>query len=305
MISVLVPVYQYNVVDLVESLSHQLEANGVVYEILVYDDCSLPDCKACNDPLKHLKNVIYVELNQNIGRSKIRNLLAEKANYENLLFLDCDIALPDNNFIDRYLNFSAKSYVTVGGICYRSEKPADSAKVLRWKYGHRREALTAAERNKRPYGAFKTANFFVTKTVFSRVKFSEEITGYGHEDTLFGYQLEQAAIPILHIDNPVYHDGLEDANVFISKSEQAVKNLYFLFMSGALANTWKQNPLLRFFVIFKVLQLRYLSAVLYPVFGPFLRKLMQGRYPLVFLFNTYKLLYISYISVFDSKRSKE
>lgn len=304
MISVLIPVYQYDVVGLVQSLSQQLEANKIGYEILVYDDCSLPELKQCNVALSQIDNVCYVELSQNIGRSKIRNLLAEKARYDNLLFLDCDVSLPDSSFIERYLNFSAKYNVTVGGICYHSQKPADSVKVLRWKYGHSREALTAVKRNKQPYGAFKTANFFVTKAIFSRIKFSEEITGYGHEDTLFGYQLEQAGIPILHIDNPVCHEGLEAAPVFIKKSEQAVTNLYLLFLSGALNNSWKQIPLLRYFKVFKVLRLRYLTAILYLMVGAFIRKAMQGRYPLVFLLNVYKLLYISYISVFDSTDSK-
>lgn len=298
MISVLIPVYQYDVVALVASLSHQFEAHDIVYEILVYDDCSAPGYKTSNRTLPDILHVQYVELEYNIGRSKIRNLLAAKANFENLLFLDCDVSLPDGDFIGRYLNFAAKSYVTVGGICYRPEKPKESAKVLRWKYGHKRETLTAAQRNKRPYASFKTANFFITRSDFFRVKFSEEINGYGHEDTLFGYQLEQAGIPILHIDNPVYHEGLEDASVFIAKSEQAVKNLYLLFQSGLLAKTWKQNPLLRFFVIFRKLHLCYLAAIAYPMLGAPMRTLMEGKFSLVFLFNAYKLLYISYISVF-------
>ena len=305
MISVLIPVYQYDVASLVISLSRQLATHNTVYEILVYDDCSAPAFKTKNRSLNDVLHVHYVELEYNIGRSKIRNLLAAKANFENLLFLDCDVSLPDNRFIERYLNYAAKSYVTVGGICYRPEKPKESAKVLRWRYGQTRETLTAAQRNKQPYASFKTANFFITRSVFSRVKFSEEINGYGHEDTLFGYQLEQANIPILHIDNPVFHDGLEDASQFIKKSEQAVKNLFQLFQSGLLVNTWKQNPLLRFFVVFRVLYLHYILAMAYKVFGPFLRILMQGRFPLVFLFNTYKLLYISYISVLSPVAVKE
>ena len=196
MISVLIPVYQYDVIGLVASLSRQLDAHDIVYEILVYDDCSALAYKTKNRSLNDILHVQYVELEYNIGRSKIRNLLAAKANFENLLFLDCDVSLTDDCFVERYLNFAAKSYVTVGGICYRSEKPKESAKKLRWRYGRTRETLTASQRNKRPYASFKTANFFITRSDFFRVKFSEEINGYGHEDTLFGYQLEQESIPI-------------------------------------------------------------------------------------------------------------
>lgn len=297
MVSVLVPVYQYDVVGLVVSLSHQFNALEIDYEILVYDDCSAQEYKGKNRIIRDNAHVRYVELDCNIGRSKIRNLLASKARFENLLFLDCDVNLPDNDFVKRYLDYAAKSYVTVGGISYRPEKPSDSAKVLRWKYGHTREAQCAKQRNKRPYASFKTANFFITRTDFFRVRFSEEINGYGHEDTLFGYQLEQAGVSILHIDNPAYHDGLEDASVFIAKSEQAVANLYLLFQSGQLANTWKETPLLRYYMYLKVSYLRYLAAIGYSIFGALMRNLMQGRFPFIFLFNTYKLMYMSYISV--------
>ena len=304
MVSVLVPVYQYDVVGLVVSLSHQFNALGVGYEILVYDDCSAQEYKSKNRILCDYAHVRYVELDCNIGRSRIRNLLASEARFENLLFLDCDVNLPDNDFVKRYLDYAAKFYVTVGGISYRSERPRDSAKVLRWKYGHTREAQCAKLRNKRPYASFKTANFFITKADFFRVRFSEAISGYGHEDTLFGYQLGQAGVAILHIDNPVYHDGLEDASAFIAKSEQAVANLYLLFQSGELANSWKEIPLLRYYMHLKVLHLRYLAAVGYSILGALMRNLMQSRFSFVFLFNVYKLMYMSYVSIYGVSGKK-
>src|SRR5690606_8700430 len=49
--------------------------------------------------------------------------------------------------------------------------------------------------------------------------------GYGHEDTYFGYQMEMKKIPVVHIENPVLHNKLEDNLMFLSKTEMALDNL--------------------------------------------------------------------------------
>ena len=55
--------------------------------------------------------------------------------------------------------------------------------------------------------------------------FDERLAGYGHEDTLFGYQLGRAGIPVLHIDNPVLHGQLETNARYLQKSREAIRNL--------------------------------------------------------------------------------
>ncbi|RZK47173.1 MAG: hypothetical protein EOO59_18185 [Hymenobacter sp.] len=53
----------------------------------------------------------------------------------------------------------------------------------------------------------------------------ERLSGYGHEDTRLGLELARAGIGVRHLDNPVLHEGLEPATVFLTKSRQAVRNL--------------------------------------------------------------------------------
>ena len=45
----------------------------------------------------------------------MRNLLTDKAKYDYLLFLDCDVQIGDN-FIKKYIDFKNESEVIVGGV---------------------------------------------------------------------------------------------------------------------------------------------------------------------------------------------
>ena len=48
----------------------------------------------------------------------------------------------------------------------------------------------------------------ISKTCFEQISFNEDLQGYGHEDTLFGYELDKKNIQIHHLDNPVLN-GLD------------------------------------------------------------------------------------------------
>ncbi|UOQ70349.1 hypothetical protein [Hymenobacter cellulosilyticus] len=69
----------------------------------------------------------------------------------------------------------------------------------------------------------------IQASVFRQFGLDENLTRYGHEDTKFGWLLRQAQVPVRHLDNPVLHDGLEPAAVFLEKSHQAVRNLALLY----------------------------------------------------------------------------
>mgnify|MGYP000465830659 CR=1 FL=1 len=68
----------------------------------------------------------------------------------------------------------------------------------------------------------------ISKSLFQQLKFNESISEYGHEDTLFGIELQTKNIPINHILNPVVHLGLENEAIFLNKQEKAIQNLVLL-----------------------------------------------------------------------------
>ena len=55
----------------------------------------------------------------------------------------------------------------------------------------------------------------IPKKIFLAIKFDESITKYGHEDTLLGIMLEKEKKEIFHINNPLYHNGIENNIIFL------------------------------------------------------------------------------------------
>ncbi len=84
MLSILIPVYNFDIRKLVVDLHFCCTSENIKFEIICFDDGSERAFKEINAELKHLSNCTYTELPQNIGRSAIRNKLAQNANYLNL-----------------------------------------------------------------------------------------------------------------------------------------------------------------------------------------------------------------------------
>lgn len=122
----------------------------------------------------------------------------------------------------------------VGGTAYELHAPATTELHLRWLYGRHREARPAAVRQRAPHGQLTLNNMLVRADVFQRFGLDESLTRYGHEDTKFGWLLRQAGVAVHHLDNPVLHDGLEPAAVFLRKTREAVRNLARLYRAEGL-----------------------------------------------------------------------
>ena len=109
MLSILIPCYNYNALPLVNVLHQQIKHISE-FEILVFDDDSDEHFKVSYRNINELNNCNYKELPKNIGRSKIRNELAEASRFENLLFLDVDTMPLNDDFIENYLNTLIPKY---------------------------------------------------------------------------------------------------------------------------------------------------------------------------------------------------
>ena len=226
MLSILIPVYRYDVRALVRELIRQAESRPLAdYEILVFDDGSPEDFRRLNRELSELDHVLYVEMARNLGRAGIRNYLAQQSIYPYLLFLDSDVYPEHDDFLDRYLRWLPTSSILCGGRSYAPEPPDNSKCYLHWHYGSQREVKSAEVRNHRPHFGFMSNNFLTPREIVLQQPFPSFFSGYGHEDTLWAHQLERAGVSILHLDNPARHLGLETTGDFIRKQRRAVENL--------------------------------------------------------------------------------
>jgi len=227
MLSILIPIYNFAIKELVNELSSQAQDLNIPFEILCVDDTSKAKYIKLNDGLEKIKGVNYQLNKKNIGRAAIRNLLTDKSKYNYLLFLDCDVQIGDN-FIKKYIEIKDESEVIVGGVSYAEYKQLEKSKRLRWKYGRFREERKAHFRNQKPYSSFSACNLFIKKKVSQNIRFTESLTKYGHEDTLFGAELEFNSYTIMHINNPIIHLGIDEVSVFLEKTEFAIINLLSL-----------------------------------------------------------------------------
>jgi len=288
MLSVLIPIYNFNVTKLVQTLHNQATNLGIVFEIILVDDYSKTH-KIANKTLSKLPYVQYIELSENYGRSKIRNYLVLLSKYENLIFLDCDSLINNNNFIKNYIE-NIKYSVISGGRTYTQKPPEDKNYYLHWLYGTKTESIPLDKRLESPYKNFQTNNFFVKKSVFKIIKFNENITKYGHEDTLFGYELKKNNFIITHIDNSVIHIGLEEKSIFIKKTFLSINNLVELYNSNTYSKDFfNEIKLLKYFFILKKYYLCLLLKMIDKLFNKVIINNLYSKKPFLFLLNLLKL----------------
>ncbi len=233
-LSILIPCYRCDPAPLVEALLPQLQAlAGISWEIIVGNDHSGQQWQDTFDAMVRLHPEVRVlQPDHNLGRAAIRNYMAKNARFNLLLFIDADSLPVSKEYIQTYLAHAHEADVLVGGTAY---KPFPGCRdSLRYCYGIKREAIPAAERNKEPYHRIALNNVLAHKQVWDHIPLNEDILGYGHEDTYWGLALEWAGKSIRHLDNPVYHTGLEYNETFISKSKEGAANLAHLVGIGLI-----------------------------------------------------------------------
>lgn len=283
--SILIPVYNEDVTELVQSLHRQMQGLEQSGELIILDDASPSDAiRKRNRELGKLEYVIYRELNENIGRSQVRNKLADFSGGKTLLYLDADVSVSSDAFLKGYQDYFQRETVVVGGHFYSEHRPVRSL-LLNWKYARKYEAKSAPLRQKNVYRGFISMNFLIPRTWVKAIGFPTDVKGWGHEDTLFGHLLEKKKLSVIHIDNPVQHLGLSEAGDYLKKQEQAIQQALVLAerypgFSYRLMEVHRCLPI----KLKKALQLG--SKVLLPALSSLTR---QTHSP--FLLNIYKLIY--------------
>ncbi|PLX21643.1 MAG: glycosyl transferase family 2 [Salinivirgaceae bacterium] len=293
MLSICIPVYNRNIKTLVDRLHNQAQKVDAGIEIVVIDDASETVYQQENEQNCQGK-ANYIQLESNIGRSRIRNLFLQYTSQPFLIFLDCDVVIPDSEFVQRYFNMVKERapQLVAGGHYYKAEK-VEHNKLLRWKFGVQRESPEAIQRSRNPYKSFKTSNFMVSLELFKKINFDETIKGYGHEDTLFGYEIKQKNIPIVHIENPVLIKDLDTNQEFLEKTKRSIENLILLLPKVNYDSQFINDvTLLKVYYSLKRKHILWIVYLIYSLFNRLiLRKLLNGSGSLR-LFDFYKLGYL-------------
>lgn len=295
MLSILIPTYNYNCLSLVEELHQQGQKLGISVEIIVADDNSKEENKQENRKMNLLPKCRYIELDQNIGIARIRNFLADQAHYPYILFLDSDTMPVTKDFLARYIEAGKSADVVCGGLKIRRKKP-DKKHTLRYYYGIKTEEKNSDERKKNPYGQFISSSFLINRQIFQQIRFNENFTQYGHEDTLFGKQLQTLNISLLHINNPIYHENKDTNDEFLEKTHKSLENS--LRHKDILI---KHVRILNLYLKLKKTGLHFLLQAGFHISKNLMLKNLTGEHPNLKIFALYKL---GYLSIIDKKQHK-
>jgi hypothetical protein len=216
-----------------------------------------------------------------------RNFLGAQSQYPWLLFLDCDISIPDDHFLERYVTDDHEGVVN-GGI--RITDDDGLRHNLRYLYEKAAEpAHTAEKRQANRYQEFRSTNFMIERRVFEKCRFDERFTRSGYEDVLFGKMLSQQQVSVTHIDNPVMMTEFEPNADYVRKIERSLRTLY------TFRNELRgYSRILTFDSGIHIGAVRGMIRLWHRLFGGLERRNLCGKRPCLKLFNLYRLGY--YIS---------
>jgi glycosyltransferase involved in cell wall biosynthesis len=296
MLSICIPAYHCNVDALVLALQGQLELLPNSVEVLVCDDCS-PSPVITTMPL--FSGFRLLRNDHNLGRSATRNRLVHEAKGDLILFLDGDSELVERDFVAKWLKLAENDSICVcyGGSVYQEETPP-AEQFLRWKVSNTRESKNLEERSKGGSG-FKTNNVLLRKSIFQNLSFNEALRGYGHEDTLFGVELGLLGFQTHHITNPVKNAVLDSNEVFLRKTEEAIRNLNRCIQYASNPDAFiAQVRVLRVHRALKRFkQLWLLRMVFYVAMPTVVNRLNAGKaVGIILLFDVYKLCMLDRIN---------
>ncbi len=287
MISILIPCFDYNAYPLVSILEKQALMLKIDFEIICIDDGSFSSKNDLNQKINLLTNSKFIELKKNIGRINNRLLLAEKSQYEWLIFLDVDNLPYEDNFLKNYIDELNKGTLIIGGCIYK--KPEYENFSLRYKFGKLREQINSDIRNKNPYKYVSSGNFMCKKDVLIDVLASINSISYGN-DYIFGSLIKKKGIDIKHIDNPVLIDNIDENQIFIKKTHHALDNLISSYNNKIIKN--HSISILKAYIILDSLLMKNIFVKITDLFKNLLNRNLHSKDPNLFLFDLYRLNYL-------------
>jgi len=293
MLSILIPIYNYYIYDLVFNIHNKCLKENIDFEIICLDDNSEINYTEANKKIEQLSNCIYKTHHKNQGRIATRKHLAELAKYKWLLFLDADVLPKNYNFIKKYIDYLGLEYAAIfGGFYY--DKNSNMKHLLRWKYGKQNEEVPAKQRNLKPYKVVISANLLIKKDTYIHISKQLKTNTYGG-DLIFATLLKEQQISVLHIDNEVIHLGLESNITYLQKVEKATGNLLNLYKENKIKT--HQNDLLKAYLVLKKIRLRFLFSFVFKMFNKTIKENLTGKNPSIKLLQLYKICYMCNLSL--------
>jgi hypothetical protein len=108
-------------------------------------------------------------------------------------------------------------------------------------------------------------------------------------DLLFKEKLKEREIPVLHIDNPVYHLGLENNEQFLKKSLEAIDTTVILEAKGELTDNARKIQ--KAYLSLKKWRLLGLFQLYFSIIASKVKRNLLSEKPSMRGFDLYRLQY--------------
>ncbi|MGG5507287.1 MULTISPECIES: glycosyltransferase family 2 protein [unclassified Myroides] len=275
MLSILIPVYNYPILPLVERLHLEASTLNIPFEILVCDDASpMVFDNASVVQLPHTR-LLSNQVNSHVAYT--RNHLLAEAQYPWVLLLDADTYPLSENFIENYLNQRDRGLFFQGGFTYETGDAKEQTPSLRLKYG------IEIEQHKHIHSC---CNLFFNQQQL-QLQFDESIRTYGYEDTLFFLQVQKRDIAITRLNNKVVHLSTESNATYLERTQQACNVLATLVLNQTI-----HPQEIQLSHRYSQLQKSHLTALLTGIdllIGKWITRNLLSENPSMLLFKLFKL----------------
>ncbi|MBB1139051.1 glycosyltransferase family A protein [Myroides sp. WP-1] len=273
MLSIVIPVYNYPILPLVERLHQEASTLNIPFEILVCDDAS--HSVFDNESIVQLQHTRLLKNQVNRHVAYTRNRLLAEAQYPWVLLLDADTYPLAANFIQTYLTQRDQGLFFQGGFTYQS---TEKKQTLRLKYG------IEIEQHKHIHSC---CNLFFNQQQL-QLQFDESIQTYGYEDTLFFLQVQKRDIAITRLNNKVAHLSTESNATYLERTQQACNVLATLVLNQTI-----HPQEIQLSHRYSQLQKSHLTALLTGIdllIGKWITRNLLSETPSMLLFKLFKLI---------------
>lgn len=226
-LSVLIPFLRDDPLPLLDALETEAADFGGVVELVLMDD-GTGDTKLTAAITARVKTmalpVKLITLASNEGRSLGRNRLSTAARGASLLFLDSDMRPDGPRFLGVWADLVRDDdpAVAFGGFSLL-QAPTDRRFAVHRSMTAKSECVPHDVRALTPEKYVYTSNLLVRRDVFDSECFDAAFTGWGWEDVEWAMRVSRRW-PVVHVDNPATHMGLDTVGALAGKYEQSAPN---------------------------------------------------------------------------------
>ena len=226
-VSVLIPFLRDDPLPLLDALDTEASALSGAVELVLMDDgtgdTALTQALEARIATMALP-VQLITLGANEGRSRGRNRLAAAARAGHLLFLDSDMRPDTPRFLGVWADLvrDRDPAVAFGGFSLL-QAPTDARFAVPRALAAKSECLPCEVRALTPEKYVYTSNLLVRRDDFDTEAFDAAFTGWGWEDVEWAMRVSRR-YPVIHVDNPATHMGLDTVQALAVKYEQSAPN---------------------------------------------------------------------------------